>query len=155
MGETPHNKPSKVHPTRLDPAELNENMQINGLNNQNLEAWAALRSHLLLSLVGSKLPAHWRVKVILNSLPPFAYMACVTLKNITLTLCKLGITQAVHLQEHSDGTWKSFEAKMDQLRGISPEMQALTAQLLVAIQEATTITVEKVTDPNIWDWSGD
>lgn len=38
------------------------------------KAWAALKSHLVLTPLGNALPTHYRVEDILNSLPPFSYM---------------------------------------------------------------------------------
>lgn len=78
-----------------------------------------------------------------------------TIKNITLTLGKLGITKAVHLWEPNGGSWRSFDDKMARVRGITPELRALTAQFLIVIQEANTVIEEKLTDPDIWRWSND
>lgn len=76
------------------------------------QAWAALRRHLLLSLEGNSICAHWRMEDILNHLLPYVNMDIGKRKIIILALRKLGITKAAHLWDSEEHTWKSFDTKL-------------------------------------------
>lgn len=68
------------------------------------KAWMALRHNLFLSPRGNDVPAHWWVEDVLHSLHLFSLMEESTIKNITLTLGKIGITKAGHLWDPVDNS---------------------------------------------------
>lgn len=89
------------------------------------KSWMVLMRYLFLSPTTIAIPAHWRVEDILHALHPLALMEVHTIKNIALTLGKLGITKAGHLWELVDNSWKSFEAKLARTRSILAKLRVL------------------------------
>lgn len=73
-----------------------------------------------------------------------------TLKKITLTLGKSGITKAGHLWEPLDKSWKSFKEKMSKTWGIFANMRVLTIQFLQSIYKASKITNESYINIDLW-----
>lgn len=115
------------------------------------KAWEALRWHLILIPKGNVILAHWQVEDLLNHLQPYANMEKVTLKNITIVLGKLGIMRESHLQNDVTDMWASFETKLDHMiRGIYAELKALVILVLESLQEAKSVTLDKVADPDLW-----
>lgn len=54
-------------------------------------------------------------------------MGANTLKTIAFLLGKLGITYIEHLWDSANNSWCSFEAKMERMCDIPPEMKELIA----------------------------
>lgn len=90
------------------------------------------------------------MEAILKHLQPYANLEGTTRKDITITLGKLGITQAAHIWDNTSNTWKSFEAKMDQTRGIFAEIKEWTIWLIYDLQEANLVAIEKDRDLDLW-----
>lgn len=119
------------------------------------KSWVALRRHLFLAPTNNDVLSHWRVEDILHALHPFVLVEENTLKNITLTLGKIGITKAGNLWEPTNNSWKSFEEKLLRTRGIPSEMRVLTSQFLQLMYKATRVIDERTTDPDLWTWAND
>lgn len=60
-----------------------------------------------------------------------------------------------HLWQPVDNTWKSFEDKLNTIRGIPMELRVLMAQFLQSIYEAARITEDTPTDLDRWFWAND
>lgn len=75
-----------------------------------------------------------------------------TLKILTLTLEKLGITKVAHLWNNKENTWRSFEAKLEHTCNIPPKIKDLVTHILKILQEATSMTTTKEVNPDLWSW---